>query len=177
MTPFVTQFGDSTSGIGALGVNFQAYVIQLLTFLVVLLVLRKWAFKPILKALKDRRDLIENGVTLGEKMRAQEEAAEAAVASKLQDARKQADAILADAEQDAKQAIAAAEEAAQKRAGSILQEAQDQIKQAVSRERTRLEKEVVGLVSEVSEAVIREKVDAKKDAGLIEKALKERSAA
>ena len=59
-----------------------------------------------------------------------------------------------------------------KRAEGIIKEAESQIKQATERERKRLEKELVGLVSEVSEAIIGEKVDATKDAALIDKALK-----
>jgi F-type H+-transporting ATPase subunit b len=174
----VTQFGAAeASGPAALGISLQAFLIQLVTFLIVFLALRQWAFKPIIKMLNDRRDIIEGGVSLGEKMRAQEAEAEAAAAAKLHIARRQADSILADADTESRQKIQAAEETARVRADAMIKEAEAQIKQASDRERKRLEKEVVELVSEVSEAVIQEKVDAKKDALLIDKAMKEHQAA
>lgn len=173
----LTRFGEAASGPAALGISLQSFLIQLITFLIIFLALRKWAFKPIIKMLNERREIIENGVTLGEKMRAQEAEVEAEAAKKLHTARRQADTILADADNEARQKIQAAEETAKVRAGVMVKEAESQIKQASDRERKRLEKEVVELVSEVSEAVIKEKVDAKKDASLIDQAMRERRAA
>ena len=172
MYSLLTHFGEEASGPAALGISGQAFLIQIITFLLVFLALKKWAFKPIIKMLNDRRDVIENGVTLGEKMRAEEAKLEEEVAQKLHEVRKQADQLIADAETEGKQKVQAAEEAAAKRAEGIIKDAESQIKQATERERKRLEKELVGLVSEVSEAIIGEKVDATKDAALIDKALK-----
>ena len=176
MSVLLTQFGEA-SGPAALGISGQAFIIQLVTFLIVFLVLKKWAFGPIIKMLNARREVIENGVTLGEKMRAEEAKLEDEVAKRLHEVRQQADKLLADAENEGKQKITAAEEAAVKRAEGIVKEAQEQTKQAMERARKQLEKEVVSLVSEVSEAVIGEKVDATKDAALIDKALKSRKPA
>jgi len=65
-----TQFAaETSSGIGALGVDGRALVIQLVTFALAYWVLRRFAFKPILKVLQDRRDLIESGVQIGEQMK------------------------------------------------------------------------------------------------------------
>lgn len=176
MSLLLTQLGEA-SGPAALGISGQAFVIQLVTFLIVFLVLKKWAFGPIIKMLNARREVIENGVTLGEKMRAEEAKLEDEVAKRLHEVRQQADKLLADAETEGKQKITVAEEAAARRAEGIVKEAHEQTKQAMDRARKQLEKEVVSLVSEVSEAVIGEKVDAKKDAALIDKALKSRKQA
>lgn len=170
-----SHFGAESSGPAALGLSLQAFLIQLVTFLVVFLVLKKWAFGPIIRTLNERRTLIESGVTLGEKMRAAEAESDAKIAQKLHQARQQADAVIAEAEAEARQRVQSAEADAQKRAEGIIHEADARIKQASERERKRLEQEVIGLVSEVSQAVIGEKVDPKKDAGLIERALKGRA--
>ena len=69
MLQTVTYFGaDTSSGIGALGVSASSFAIQLVTFVLAYLVLRKFAFKPILKVLEERRQTIESGVRLGEEM-------------------------------------------------------------------------------------------------------------
>ena len=52
----VTIFGESSpSGPGALGISGQALLIQLVTFALAYLVLRRYAVKPLLIVLDDRR--------------------------------------------------------------------------------------------------------------------------
>lgn len=172
----VHTFASSSSS-GILGLNLQAFVIQLLTFLIVLLALRQWAFKPIIKLLNERRETINSGITLGEKMREQEAELEEKVSRELHKARTDADKIIATAEQEAKATIQSAEEAARNRADTLIEDAKVQIGLETNRQRVKLEKDLVGLVSDVSEAIIGEKVDAHKDAALIDRAFKGRSAA
>jgi F-type H+-transporting ATPase subunit b len=162
---------------GILGLNKQAFIIQLLTFVIVLLALRQWAFKPIAKLLEERRKTINSGITLGEKMRAQEAELEEKVGQELHKARAEADTLIANAEQEARATIQSAEETARTRADNMITDAKAQIELETNRQRIKLEKDLVGLVSEVSEAIIGEKVDADKDAALIDRALHERRAA
>lgn len=177
MFNFVTQFGaEEAEGIGALGLNLEALVIQLLTFILVFLVLKKFAFKPIGKVLRDRRDLIESGVKLGEEMQKERAELDKTVASTLADARRKADGIVAEAHDAGRAAITEAEDKARAKADSIVADAKARGEQDVAQMRKALEKELVGLVSEATEAIIDEKVDATKDAALIDKALKGRKA-
>lgn len=177
MTTSISQFADSSSGIGALGIDGKAFVIQLVTFVLAFWVLQRFAFKPIVKLMDERRKTIESGVKLGEKMRKDEAAMEAKVEETLHAARQQADSIIAAAQDSGRQAIRDAEEKAHEKAAGILDEAEARIAQETVRARKGLEKELVNLISEATEAIIDEKVDAKKDAQLIERALKERQAA
>lgn len=163
---------SSASGLGALGVDGQAFLIQLITFVLVFLVLRRYAFGPILKTLNERRKTIESGVRLGEEMRRQHAKLEAEIEAALHKARQEADGIIAAAQDNARQAIREAEDKARQKAAVILKEAAARIEQDTARARKQLEGELVGLIAEATEAIIDEKVDAKKDAQLIEKALK-----
>lgn len=162
---------------GVLGLNLQAFVIQLVTFLIVLLALRQWAFKPIVKLLNERRETINSGITLGEKMREQEAELEEKVGEELHKAREEADKIIANAEQEARATIQSAEDTARTRAENMINDAKVQIDLETNRQRIALEAELVGLVSEVSEAIIGEKVDDKKDAALIDRAFQGRRVA
>jgi F-type H+-transporting ATPase subunit b len=177
MLQALTNFGDSSSGIGALGFDGQAFVIQLITFVLAFLVLRRYAFKPILKVLRERRETIESGVKLGEQMKQEQAKLAARVDQALHEARQQADSIIAGAQDSGRQAILEAEEKARAKAAGIITEAQSRLVQETARARQQLEKEVAGLVSDATEAIIDEKVDAKKDAALIERALKRRQTA
>jgi F-type H+-transporting ATPase subunit b len=175
MLSTVTQFADSSSGIGALGLNLTSFLIQLGTFIIAFLVLRRWAFKPILEVLKQRRDTIEQGVALGEKMQKEQAELEQKVAKALREARAEADKIIADASDRGRQSVAAAEAKAKEKSESILAAAEDRIDQSMKQARSQLEKELSGLVAEATEAIINEKIDIKKDAALIDKALKGRA--
>lgn len=175
MLSMLTQFGESSSGIGALGLNLTSFLIQLGTFIIAFLVLRKWAFKPILEVLKQRRDTIEQGVVLGEKMKKEQEVMEQKVAEALREARAQADKIIAEAADRGRQAAAEAEAKAKQKAESIIAAAEDRIDQDMKLARGKLESELSGLVAEAAEAIISEKVDTKKDAALINKALEGRT--
>lgn len=170
-----TQLADSSSGIGALGIDGRAFIIQLITFVLAYLVLRKWAFGPIMRVMNERRRIIEDGVKLGEKMQKEQTALEERVAKALADARTEADGIVATAQEEARSTVREAEEKARTKADGILNDAEERIKQDTQRARQKLEKELVGLISDATEAIIEEKVDATKDAALIDKALRERA--
>ncbi len=176
MNILLTHFAATeTSGIGALGIDGKAFVIQLLTFLLALLVLKKWAVKPILKVMDERRRTIESGVNLGDEMKQRQALLAKEIAEKLQDARAQADGIIASSEEAARDAAAAIESKAHAKADGILKEAEGRIAQDTARARKKLESEIVGLISDATEVIVDEKVDAKKDAALIDKALKGRA--
>ncbi len=171
-----TNFADSTSGIGALGIDGKALVIQAITFLLAFWVLQHWAFKPIVHIMEQRRKTIEDGVTLGEQMKKDKAALEAKVADELAKARKEADGIIADANEAARSAIREAEENAAKKADAIVKEGQDKAASEMQRARKQLESQIVGWVSDATEAIIGEKVDATKDAAIIDRAIKEQRA-
>jgi F-type H+-transporting ATPase subunit b len=172
----ITQFADSSSGIGALGIDGKAFVIQLITFALAFWVLKKWAFGPILKIMEQRRKTIEDGVSLGEQMKRDQVALQAKVAEALAEARKEADGIIASAQDTGREAVRTAEDKAREKAAGILTEAEARIATDTARARKKLEGELVELISDATEAIIGEKVDAKKDAQLIDRALKEQSA-
>lgn len=160
------------TGIGALGVDGKAFIIQLVTFVLAFLVLKKWAFGPILRLLDERRELIENGVKLGEEMKQERATLDAKMTAELSKARKEADGIIAVAQENGREVIRESEDKAKAKADGIIADAKSRIDQETARARKNLEKEMVSLVSEATEAIIGEKVDAKKDSALVERALK-----
>jgi F-type H+-transporting ATPase subunit b len=175
LIPGMTIFGESSSsGLSALGVDGSAFVIQLITFILAFFVLRKYAFEPILAVLRERREKIESGVKLGEEMQRERAKLANEVEAKIQEARAEADGIIAGAQDNGRQIIREAEEKARDKAEGIIKAAESRITQDTARARKELEKELVGLVADATEAIIDEKVDARKDAALIDRALKQR---
>ena len=176
MLQTLNTFGESSSGLSALGVDAHAFVIQLITFVLALLVLKRYAFKPIVKMLRERRELIEGGVKLGEEMRVEKSTFEAKMEKLMTDARAEADNILAAAKDSGQQVVREAEDKAKQKAALVIEEAERRIAQDRARMRKSLEHEVASLVADTTEAIIGEKVDSKKDTEMIEKAIRERAA-
>ncbi len=163
-----------TSGIGALGISPGAFIIQLVSFVFVFLLLKKFAFKPIVNMLEERRKVIDEGVKMGTTMAKEREKLEAEVAKVLNDARHEADKIIATAHKEAREVIREAEKTASRKAESMVADAEARIHEESQTARRKLEKDVMGFVSEATEAIVDEKIDAEKDAKLIDKALKGR---
>jgi F-type H+-transporting ATPase subunit b len=168
----ITNFASEAAGGNALGLSGSAFLIQLVTFGLALWVLKKFAFGPILSILAKRRETIEAGVSLGEEMRQERAMVAEKSEAALKAARAKADAIVADAEAAARDRVRASEEEAAKKAAAIVKDGQARGEQEVVRARKAFQSELVGLVSDATEAIIDEKVDAKKDAQLIDRALK-----
>jgi F-type H+-transporting ATPase subunit b len=178
LTPFTTFAAESSeSGLAALGVDPKAFLIQLITFGLVFWVLKRYAFEPILKTLHERREIIENGVKLGEQMQKEKADFESKLEKLLTDARAQADGIISSAQDAGRVTVREAEDKAKQKAAGILAEGERRIEQETARVRKQLEKELATLVAEATEAVIDEKLDSAKDAQLIERALKDRAKA
>lgn len=169
----MTHFASSSGGASALGISLSGFLVQLITFIIAILILRRWAFKPIMKVLKERRETIEKGVTLGEQMEKEKAELEAKVAKTLHETRAQADQILAEAQASARQVVRDAEDQAREKTGILLKDAEARAKSEVKRAWHELEGQVAGLVTDATEAVIGEKVDTTKDSELISKVVKE----
>lgn len=167
-----TYFAAAAEEGGILGFSVQAFVIQIITFILVFLLLKKFAFNKIVAMLDQRHKVIDEGVRHGQQMKHEREKFEKETAGIAREARHQADEIISDAQKEAREIIREAEKAASKKSDIILKDAEARIKEEAEQAKRRVEKDVAALVSEATEAVVEEKVDAKKDAELIDKAIK-----
>ena len=109
----------------ALGINLGFFLVQLLNFLILVVILYAWAYKPILKMLDDRKAKIaqslEDARIAGEaRANAEKEAAKIIAEAQTEAARK-----VAEATQTAEQAAAAVRAAADVEKARILKSAAD----------------------------------------------------
>jgi F-type H+-transporting ATPase subunit b len=155
-----------------LGLSLSAFIIQLITFVLVFMVLKKFAFGPIVKLLDKRHSVIEEGVKHGLEMEKEKLRITTETEKIIREARHSADEIIGDAQKDAREIVREAEKVAHKKSEIMLADAEAKINEETERARRKLEKEITGLVSEATEAVVEEKIDAKKDAELIDRAIK-----
>lgn len=158
-------------GIAVLGIDPRSILLQAGTFLLLFLIVRKFALPGIVKTLEDRRKTIDQGVDLGIEMQKAKEQFDDELKGMQREARKQADEIISVARVEASNIIKESEAVAVQKADGILEEAEKKIGQEMDAARHALRGEMLALVSEATEVIIGEKVDAKKDASLIERAL------
>lgn len=174
MQDSVLKFADTSSGgISSLGVNLKAFIFQLITFLLVLFILRRWVFPKLVATLESRRDALERSLEQAKETEATLQAAEEKAGKLLHQAREQADASLADATKKAESVIAGAESSAAERAGRIIKEAEVHLDQERQRLHQELRAELADLVVQTTEKVVRQKLDENGDRRLVESMLKE----
>lgn len=172
MIPYIFASEEKSSGLGALGISPSAFVVQLVTFVIVFLLLRKYAFAPIIRKLEERRVVIDDGVKMGQRMEKERAKLDAEVTKVMRDARTEADKIISNGQKEAREIIRDAEKVGSKKVDSMLADAEARIAEETEQSKRKLEKEIVGMVSDVTEAIVEDRVDPKKDAKLIDKALK-----
>lgn len=170
------QFAEATetaSGLGAFNLNLKAFAFQLLTFVIVLLVLRRWVFPKLVSTLEKRREILEQSLIQAKKTEEALQLAETKASELIKKARVEADLALVEAKKQSEQLIAKAEAAAEDRAKRVTDETKTQIEQEKLKLRGELRDELADLVVTTTEKVIQQKLDREKDIALIQSRIKE----
>lgn len=163
---------EASSGIlGALGIDPRLLVLQTIAFLLLVWALAKWVYPVFMAALDKRQAEMEAGLKASQEAKQAAEAAEDRVQKQLAAARKQADDILAATNKEAATLLADAEAKAARRAEHIVTEAKADMHNQLQAARDELKSETRALVAQATQAIIGEKLDAHKDAVLLQKAL------
>ena len=137
---------------------FGSVVWATVSFLVVLVLLRKMAWGPILQGLKDREEEIEGALNAAKEARAEIQNLQSDNERLLQEARAERDGMLRDARDMADKLVAEAKQTA-KDEGERMN---DQAKQAIDGERAaavaELKAEVAKLSLEIAEKLVRQEL-------------------
>jgi F-type H+-transporting ATPase subunit b len=155
----------------ALGLNFQALIGNTLAFLVIAWLLGKYVFPHLIKALDAKKDELEAATRLEREAKAALDNAEAKAGDVIAEARKSADEILAAAKADAVAQMEASQAKASAQADRTVAEAREQLARDVTAARQTLKADTAKLVAAATETVLGEKLDAGRDAALIERSL------
>ena len=107
------------------GVTWVAFISQVIIVLVVYLVLKKFAFGPVMAILEQRRQRIADGEANLEKIRTELEQAEVTVASMLSEANKDAERMIAEAKESAASVREQKTQDAIAEAGNIIAKAKE----------------------------------------------------
>lgn len=135
--------------------SFGLLIWNLLAFLIVLFLLKKFAWKPILKSLKDRETGIADSLATAERVKAEMAQLQSENEALLAKAREERAQMLKDARDTKEKMINEAKEQAKTEANKIISEANAAIQQQKMAALTEVKNQVGTLVVEVAEKVLR----------------------
>lgn len=157
--------------ISAFGLDYRVMIANIINFTILMLILYKIGYKPILKFVQDRTSKIESGLANAK-----------AAAKHLEQAKAEQEAILVEARKEAQQVLANANDQAKKQADAFVEKSRNEAQAVVDKAkkdiRTEHEKmiqeaksELSGLVLLASEKLLQEKLDEAGDKQFVEKVL------
>lgn len=153
-------------------IDVKLIIAQVVNFSIVLVVLYKFAYGPILKALNNRTEKIAEGLKNAEDAKKKLEEMEIKEKAVLNEARKEAQILIESAEETAKKNKEEFLNETKKKADEILASTQRQLEDEKKTMISEIKSEVADLVISATGKIIDEKMDSVKDKELIEKAIK-----
>lgn len=168
---FFASSAPEKEGIAVLGIDPKAILLQAGTFLLLFFIVKKFALKGIVDTLEKRRITIDKGVELGISMENKQVQFKEELQKLHNQARAEADAIIAKANKEAGDIIKAGQIETTKKVDQMLKDADSRIDREIQSAKNALKDQMLEFVSEATEIIIGEKLDAKKDQDLIKRAL------
>lgn len=156
-----------------LGINVPGLVAQIINFLLLLVILRAVAYKPILKMLDQRAAKIKESMENAEAIKKQLARAQEEYAAQIDQARKEGQAIVGQANQMAERIRQEAQVQARQEAESFLAKAEAQIERDKRQAIAELRKEVAELAILAAGKVVRKSLDDKAHYAIIQEVLSE----
>ena len=144
------------------------FIIQSVLMLVVIFLMIKFAWKPIISALDEREEGIKNALESAEKAKQEIESISSSNEELLRQTREERDAMLKEAREMKAKMIAEAESNAEAEAAKIIASAKEAIEVEKKEALAELKAEVAQLSISVAEKLLKEELsDAKKDASFV----------
>jgi F-type H+-transporting ATPase subunit b len=156
-----------------LGINWLLIVAQIVNFAILLFILHRFLYKPLLKLFHDRSSKIAEGLKNAEDLKKQAAESEAKHREYLEEARKEAHRIVEQAtrlgDDEKKKIVQLANEEAQKIVDRTTREINDE-KRNIMQD---IKKEVGEMVVSLASTMIKKTIDEKTQKELLEDAIKE----
>jgi len=158
---------------GLLTPDITLVILTWASFFALLVILHRFAWKPILAGLKQREDYIRKSLEDADKINNQLAESELAKAKILEDAKVRANAIIEQSRKMGNELASQIEQRAKKNAEEIISSAHQEIEGERERVRNALKKESVQTAVSLAEKILKENLDTEKNRNLINQAIKD----
>jgi len=152
-------------------IDWKLLIAQGINFVIVLWVLYKFAYGPIIKILNERTEKIEKGLKDAEEVGKKVVEIENREKEMIVEAKKEAQQIILEAEKNGNKIKDEMVVEAKVKIDSTLVEAKNKIESEKAKMIQEVKAEISGLVVSATEKILGEKLDSKKDSEIIKKAL------
>lgn len=147
---------------------------MLLMFIILLVILKKFAWKPILSALENREKSIEDSLRSADRAREEMEELKAENEKIMADARLERDGMLKETKLTSEQILTNSREKAREEARLLVEMAREQIENEKSTAISEIRKQLAELSVNIAEKILREKLkDDKQQKELVDKLIKD----
>jgi F-type H+-transporting ATPase subunit b len=134
------------------------FVWTLVAFLLVLFILKKFAWQPILKSLSERETGIAESIAAADRVRKEMAQMQNENEKLMMQAREERSSMLKEAKETRDRIVAEAKDAAKEEANKIIADAQQQIQQQKMAALTEVKNEIGNLAVEVAEKILRKQL-------------------
>ena len=134
--------------------SLDLFVKQTILFLILIFLMAKYAWKPIMNSLNEREEGIKDALDSAEKAKREMENLTADNERLLKEALVEREKLLKDAREIREQTIAKAEQEAQEKASMIIEKAQEAIEREKKVAMAELKSHVAGLSIDIAEKVV-----------------------
>lgn len=155
----------------ALGLNWTTFILDGLAFLVVVFILRRYVYPPLVKAIDEKAEEIKAAAKAKATAEEMLEKTHTQADKIIAEAQASASDIVATAHGEADDIVAAARKKAETQADRIVAEGREQVARDVEDARRQLRGEMVKAVAAATEELIDENLSDDADSKLIEKTL------
>ena len=153
------------------GIEPTLLLAQIVNFLIILFVLKKFFYKPITKALDDRKRRIEQSLKNADEIEEKLKKTEEKTTQILEEARNQAQSIIQDTTKEAERILENANLEARKTAEDTITSAREDIEKQKEQMQKSLEKETLTLVAEVVKKILGRNLNQREKQDLTSKAI------
>ena len=144
-------------------------VAQIVNFIILLWVLAKFAYKPLLKAMEDRRVRIVKEMDAADNARKDAEALKQEYAKQVQNAKKEANDIVAQANAMAQQIRDEALVKAQQEREALLASGRETVEMEKKKALLEVREQIIALSTEIAGRVLEQKLNSAEDQALVTK--------
>ncbi len=156
----------------SLGLNGQLFAFQLINFTIVAAIVWFLILKPLTKKLEERKRIIDDSLDKAKEIDANLQMAEQKFQERIDDAKAESNKIVEQAQEEAEKAGANMKVKAKKEIELVVDQAKRNIQIEKEEVMAGIKAETANLVIAAVEKIIGDKLDGKKDKGLIEETLR-----
>jgi F-type H+-transporting ATPase subunit b len=155
-----------------LGLDYKLIIAQVVNFVLLLVILQRLAYKPVLKMIKDRTEKIEKSLKQAKKIEEELRNTEETKLAEIKKAKKESQEIIKEAYETSEKRSQESIEKTKAKTQEIVEKAKQEIKAEKENSVQKAKKEIADISILIAEKIIERNIDESKEKDLVDNVLK-----